>query len=86
MSRVEEFVGGRVIEIADYHGNGNNLYSQWLTQESIVRCRDCAKSREKGWKCTRFAEEVYDEEHEVGELMMANVRPDGHCAWGERHE
>lgn len=86
MSRVEEFVGCRVIKIADYDGSGNNLYSQWLTQEPIVRCRDCAKSREKGWKCTRFAEEVYDEEHEIGELMMANVHPDGYCAWGERHE
>lgn len=52
--------------------------------EEIVRCRDCKKSREKGWKCTRFAEEVYDEENEIGELVMANVRPDGHCSWGER--
>ena len=52
--------------------------------EEVVRCRECEKSRENGWKCTRFAEEVYDEEHEIGELMMANVQPDGHCAWGER--
>ena len=52
--------------------------------EEIVRCRDCMKSREKGWKCIRFTEEVYDEENEIGELVMANVQPDGHCAWAER--
>lgn len=50
----------------------------------VVRCRDCMKSREKGWKCTRFTEEVYNEENEIGELVMANVRPDGFCKWGER--
>lgn len=55
-------------------------------REEIVRCRDCMKSREKGWKCTRFTEEVYNEENEIGELVMANVRPDGFCAWGERRD
>lgn len=50
----------------------------------IIRCRDCKKSRESGWKCTRFSEELYDVEQEIGELVMANVCPDGHCAWAER--
>lgn len=48
----------------------------------IIRCRNCKKSRKRGWKCTRFIEELYDSELEIGELTMANVRPDGFCAWG----
>lgn len=52
----------------------------------IIRCRDCGRSREKGWKCTRFSEEIYDEAQEVGELVMANTRPDGYCFWAEKRE
>lgn len=85
MSDTREYVGCKSIEIENYDGNGNNLYNMWLTDEEIVRCRDCEKSRENGWKCTRFAEEVYDEEKEIGELVMANVRPYGFCSWGERY-
>ncbi len=50
--------------------------------EEIIRCRDCNKSRDGGWKCTRFSEEFYDIELEAGEIVMANVSPNGFCAWG----
>ena len=84
MSHIREYIGCKSIEAADYDGKGNDLCNMWVTDEEIVRCHDCMKSREKGWKCTRFTEEVYDEEKEIGELVMANVRPDGFCKWGER--
>ena len=86
MSHIREYVGCKSIEAVSYDGKGNTLCNMWITDEEIVRCRDCKKSREQGWKCTRFSEEVYDEENEIGELVMANVRPDGHCSWGERRD
>ena len=74
MSRVEEFVGRRVIKIADCDGNGDHLYSQWLTREPIVRCRDCIGSVDDGisFRCETFIANGED--------------PDGFCAWGERRE
>lgn len=38
MSRREEFVGVRVI---DHMTSEGPCYGQWLTDEQIVRCRDC---------------------------------------------
>lgn len=38
MSRREEFVGVRVIDHVTSEGP---CYDQWLTDEPIVRCRDC---------------------------------------------
>ncbi len=64
---------------------GAERYTQLLADgPEVVLCRDCAKSRESGWRCTRFVEESYDEAQEVGEIVMASVRPDGFCAWAER--
>jgi len=54
------------------------------SSNEIIRCRDCRRSRKKGWKCSRFSEEIYDEAQEVGELVMVNTRPDGYCFWAER--
>ena len=71
MSEIKEYIGCKSIQ-------GNNLCNMWLTDEEIIRCRDCGKSREKCWKCARFSEEQFDAEQEIGELVMANVRPDGH--------
>ena len=42
----------------------------------IVRCRDCVSYEETG-NCTFF-------ECQCG--MLAEVEPDGFCAWGERRE
>lgn len=96
MSRVEEFVGCRVIEIADYDGNGDNLYSQWLTKESIVRCRDCENASEEyivehsemepcpdgKLDCLHFSQwDYYDDM--PGHFF---VEPDGYCAWGKRRK
>lgn len=86
MSRVKEYIGCRAVECADYNGEGDDLCSIWLTDTEVIRCRDCGKSRENGWKCSRFVEEIYDEAQEMGELAMASVSPDGFCAWAERRE
>lgn len=71
-------------------GLNDPLFTKMLTgfpvREEIIRCRDCRESREKGWKCTRFSEEIYDEAQEVGELVMANTRPDGYCFRAEKRE
>lgn len=72
-----------------WHAGRSNIepYTLELPDGSeIIRCRDCRESREKGWKCTRFSEEIYDEAQEVGELVMANTRPDGYCFWAEKRE
>lgn len=80
MSRVEEFVGCRVIEFADHNDSGNHLYSQWLTKESIVRCRDCKwfmidpDPVDPGWPMMCGL---------TGNQMVSRV---GFCAWGTREE
>lgn len=86
MSEIKEYVGCKSIEATNYDGEDNNFYNMWLTDEEIIRCSDCKKSLEKGWKCSRFSEEIYDAEQEIGDLVMANVRPDGFCWWAERRE
>lgn len=56
--------------------DGNRL----LIGRKIVRCRDCARSREGGWRCTYFDSAL--EFAFTGSEMMAYVSPDGFCAWG----
>lgn len=85
MSRREEFVGVRVIDHVESDGP---CYSQWLTDEPIVRCRDCEYAQVRhplnpitgipagieDWRCDYFwnADE------------LPEVEPDGFCAWGKR--
>lgn len=47
MSYIREYIGCKSIKIADYDGKGNNLYSMWLTDTEVVRCRDCGKSSDE---------------------------------------
>ena len=50
----------------------------WLTNEWIVRCRDCKRfaldnsdhDYRSGWWCHRWNTDM--------------VKPDGYCAWGKR--
>lgn len=79
MSHREEFVGVRVIDIADYDGKGNHRYSMWLrTDEPIVRCRDCEhfgmfqpnKRYNASPSCCKFQITLPDR--------------DGFCKWGEQ--
>lgn len=84
MSRREEFVGVRVIEIADYDGNGNNRYAMWLnSKEPIVRCRYCKHYKiGTGHQCNRFAIGYWDSEQEADVVIAPYIEPDGFCKWG----
>lgn len=41
MSNIREYVGCKSIEAVNYDGKGNDLCNMWVTDEEIVRCRDC---------------------------------------------
>ena len=77
MSRREEFVGVRVI---DHMTSDGPCYSQWLTDEPIVRCRDCERYLWRGHLGRSYCNDVCHFWH--GE--PTKVEPDGFCAWGER--
>lgn len=82
MGRVKEYIGCKSIEAADCDGKGNNLYSMWLTDTEVVRCRDCenkTKNDSGGISCKHFR--LVDR---FGFAYYAPVKPDGFCAWGER--
>lgn len=69
MSDVEEYVGCRSIEVANFDEQGHNLYNIWLNiEEPIVRCRDCLYC---------FAENYC-------RLLEKSVQTYGFCAWGVR--
>lgn len=82
MSNIREYVGCKSIEIENYDGNGNNLYNMWLTDEEIVRCRDCKHC------------EVEEVDYGMGEIRNEHeclisglsVNQDSFCSWGERRE
>lgn len=82
MSNTREYVGCKSIEIENYDGNGNNLYNMWLTDEEIVRCRDCKHC------------EVEEVDYGMGEIRNEHeclisglsVNQDSFCSWGERRE
>lgn len=38
---MKEAISRGSIECVDYDGEGNDLYSWHITDEEIVRCRDC---------------------------------------------
>ena len=54
--------------------------------EKVVRCRDCRHSRHDGIGCAHFAAyEPIPGGDEFGEIL-ADVEPDGFCAWAERRD
>lgn len=79
MSRREEFVGVRVIDHVTSEGP---CYDQWLTDEPIVRCRDCENYSEHEWVMVTDVSDVCHFWH--GE--PTKVEPDGFCAWGKLRE
>lgn len=80
MSNTREYVGCKSIEIENYDGNGNNLYSMWLTDEEIVRCRD------RKW----YVQDHNPVDH--GWPMMCDltgrqmVSASCYCSWGVRND
>jgi hypothetical protein len=53
-----------------------------LTDEEIVRCRDCGLSTNGGMQCKRHKDSGWSGNTWVEEYEQ--VDPDGFCAWGER--
>lgn len=49
-----------------------------------VRCRDCDLSQKDGTRCLLFAGFEPIEGGDEYELVNAEVKPDGYCAWGVR--
>lgn len=81
MSHIKEYIGCKSIEAADY--DGNNLYSMWLTDTEVVRCRDCKHLVNE--ECHNDIWRVaYGEGYPV---VVPDIGiDDGFCAWGERRE
>ena len=81
---VEEYVGCR-------ETMGVGLYNMWLTEQRIVRCRDCRHYNEYHAKCHRAALVIFDDKtiwtDKSNEcLSVTDAEPDGFCAWGERRD
>ena len=53
---------------------------QLAVSEKIVRCRDCKHYREITWNDGTKSSAC------SGVFTFVEARPDGFCAWGERHE
>ena len=81
MSQTREYVGVKSIEAANYDGKGNNLYNMWITDEEIVRCRDCRYVNDDP-SCThprwRYGA--------GGVIIYPPVDLNGFCSWGERRD
>ena len=86
MSHVREYIGCKSIEAADYDGDGHNLYSMWLTDTEIIRCRDCGRYHDGSSQCTRFVWGEYDEQTGAEVLTFLDVQPTDYCSWAKRRE
>lgn len=77
MSRTREYVGCKSIEAVNYDGDGNTLFNMWVTDEEIVRCRDC-----------KYAYDIINDKPicSLRRPMRFLVKPNGFCSWGERND
>lgn len=57
---------------SEYVGGTNGINKFWLTDEPIVRCRDC-----RFWAT---------EHHFFAGCVGKEFNPDGFCSWGKRKE
>lgn len=78
---VGEFIGWRALAGEDTEGA---LYTMGLTDEPVVRCRDCMHGRGEGRECALFASWRPVCGGDEYESALAEVSPDGYCKWGER--
>lgn len=70
---MSEYIGVRG-EVVGCDKNGRPLYSMYLTDEEVIRCRDCAHMFEMmdGFECERRSGQYH------------TCEPNGFCAWAER--
>lgn len=60
---------------------------EWLTDEEIVRCRDCEHMhRVRHWLGIDVDECWLHADRESGALGKERTEPDGFCAWGVRRD
>ena len=77
---IEEVVGCR-------EPLGEGLYNMWLTEERIVRCRDCKYFHiVRSWLGTDMDECWLHASRESGALGKEYVEPNGFCSWGKPKE
>lgn len=70
---MSEYIGVRG-EVVGCDKSGKPLYSMYLTDEEIIRCRDCRKSDPAAYDYCEF-------------YYAHECDKDGFCAWAERkHE
>lgn len=70
---VGEFVGWRALAGEDTDGA---LYTMGLTEEPVVRCRDCRRYDPGDAGCAYWV---------LAENRLLHINdPDGFCKWGER--
>lgn len=60
---------------------GEGLYNMWLTNERIVRCKDCRMSEMSGTRCR-----LWRTLDLFRTPVHAYVEPNGFCKWGEPRE
>lgn len=80
MSQIREYVGCKSIEAVNYDGKGNTLCNMWVTDEEIVRCRDCA------WFHENATLEDRDYPHFCHQHGIDLEDGNGFCKWGERND
>lgn len=84
MSNIREYVGCKSIEAVNYDGKGNDLCNMWLTDEEIVRCRDCRHFKESFMRCKKHFTELYANDGKSIGMVELSVKPDDFCSQGEQ--
>lgn len=84
MSNIREYVGCKSIEAANYDGKGNDLCNMWVTDEEIVRCRDCRHFKESFMRCKKHFTELYANDGKSIGMIELSVKPDDFCSQGEQ--
>lgn len=77
---------GSVTEYIGYKDPvGDGLCNMGLTEEEVIRCRDCEHSiRSNGdWFCFQL-HKVYGDPTYIESWRMLETKPDGYCAWAAR--
>jgi len=66
-------------------GDWLSLCNMGLTEEEVIRCRDCEHSiRSNGdWFCFQL-HKVYGDPTYIESWRMLETKPDGYCAWAVR--
>ena len=86
MSEIKEYIGRKSLESVNYDGRGNNLYNMWITDEEIIRCKDCECFKSSFMRCNKHLSHLYAEDGKIVGYVELAVRPDDFCSWGERRE